>query len=98
MSREFQDSQLKTHDFASEYDESRPHHRLGTLTEAGGRASAEGAPVRDELLDRVAAELLAQRVGEHERDHGFADDRGCRDRADVTALDRGETDRHRRKV
>ena len=41
-----------------------------------------------ELGDRVAAELLDQRVGEHERDHRFADDRGRGHGADVAAFDR----------
>src|SRR5688572_7834827 len=35
---------------------------------AGGRSGLEGAPVRDELFDRVAAELLDERIGQDDGD------------------------------
>ena len=43
--------------------------------ETGGRALAIRLPVGTQLLDRVAAELLDRGVGQHDRDHRFADDR-----------------------
>ena len=42
---------------------------------------------RLQLAQRVAAEPLGERLGEHERHHGFADDGGGRHGADITALD-----------
>jgi hypothetical protein len=47
-----------------------------------------GVVPRD-FVDRIAAELLEEGVGEHEGDHRFADDRRGGHRADVAALDRG---------
>ena len=42
---------------------------------------------RDEVAERVAAELLARRAGELPRDRGLGDDRERLDRSDVAALD-----------
>src|SRR3712207_7223032 len=39
--------------------------------EARGEAGAVRAPVVEELRNRVATELLNQRVGEHQRHHGL---------------------------
>ena len=42
------------------------------------------------LVDRIAAEFLAHRVCEDDRDHCFADDSGGGDGGDVGALEGGE--------
>src|SRR5438046_10637498 len=44
--------------------------------------------VPPDLGERVATELLQERVGDHERDDRLRDDRGGRNRDDVGALDR----------
>ena len=66
--------------------------RLGALARRAARCASptRGRPAScaRQLGDRVAAELLEQRVGEHERHHRLADDRRGRHGADVAALDR----------
>ena len=81
-------------------DGSRRSRRIGRITDqacavqtarhaAANLSRRRLAVARSRSVDRVAAEFLEQRVGEHERDHRFADDRGGGDGADVAALDRG---------
>src|SRR3989442_1754000 len=73
--------------------------REGSRTvETRGCTLSEALPIGDELLDRVAAELLNDRVGEDERDHRLADDGGGRHGADVAALDGRGTFGHRREI
>src|SRR5262249_33311469 len=62
------------------------------------RAVPRGVPVGHELRDRVAPELLEERVGEHDGHHRFADDGGGGNGADVAALDRRGTLRHRPEI
>src|SRR5581483_12261796 len=45
--------------------------------------------VASDLRQRIAAELLEERVGDHERDDGLPDHGGGGDRDHVRALDRG---------
>ena len=60
---------------------------------------ANGTPSScDQFLDRIAAELLEHRLGEDERHHGFADDGGGGNGADVAAFDRRRADRHRGQI
>ena len=59
-----------------------------TCSRSANRASSQRCAGCADLGDRVAAELLEHRVGEHERDHRLADDRRRRHGADVAALDR----------
>ena len=73
----------------------------GTNHRERKRARTAAGRSRDRALevgDRVAAEPLDERVGEHERDHRFADDRGGRDGTDVAALDRRRRFLHRGQV
>src|SRR5688572_11005787 len=66
---------------------------------SGGAARAPGrVEVAGELARRVAPELLQQRVREHPRRHGLADDGGGGDDAGVAALHRGRPRLHGRHV
>ena len=84
-----------------------PYRRIGRIivcARSGRGPRRVGAPTwrASRAADRVAAEALEERVGEHERDHRLADDRRGRNGADVAALDRrrrlGSSSRDRRSA
>ena len=64
----------------------RPGRPAGRSPLQRGHGLEVGLEVAGHLRDRVAAELLEERVGEHERDHRLGDRGRGRDRADVGAL------------
>src|SRR5687768_927942 len=64
-----------------------PRGRCASALRDGSKARAVALERRDEIVGGVVAELLAERVGEDERDHRLADDARRRYDAGIAALD-----------
>src|SRR5438046_311375 len=62
-----------------------------TVGETFCSTCAYGMPVREDLLQRIAAEFFQRRFREHDRDHRFTDHGGRGDGADIAPFNRGGT-------